>query len=90
MALWAWRVSGGLALALVLVGQVVVGNPVFDTADVGRLPVANGLLLAYAVPAAMAALARRWIDAEPLPVVATVVEAAASILERRKPVWSGE
>ena len=80
VALWAWRVSGGLALALVLVGQVVVGNPVFDTADVGRLPVANGLLLAYAVPAAMAALARRWIDAEPLPVVATVVEAAASIL----------
>ena len=80
VALWAWRASGALALATVLVVQVLIANPVFEKADVGRLPIANGLFLAYAVPAAMAALARRWIDVEPNRNVALVVEAAASIL----------
>ena len=79
-ALWAWRISGGLAVAVALVVQVVLANPVFETANVGRLPVANGLFLAYALPAAMAALAHRWIDVEPNRNVALVVEAAASIL----------
>ena len=65
VALWAWRLSGGVAVAVVLIVQVLVANPVFEPADVGRLPILNGLLLAYAVPAAMAALARRWIDIEP-------------------------
>jgi uncharacterized membrane protein len=80
VALWAWRVSGGLAVALVLVVQVLVANPIFDKADVGRLPIANGLFLAYALPAMMAALARRWIDVEPNRNVALFVEATASIL----------
>ena len=51
VALWAWRLSGGLAVATVLVVQVLVANPVFERADVGALPIANGLLLAYALPA---------------------------------------
>ena len=76
----AWRLSGGVAVAVVLVVQVLVANPVFEPADVGRLPILNGLLLAYAVPAAMAALARRWIDIEPDRRVDILVEAAASIL----------
>lgn len=80
VALWAWRISGGLAVALVLVVQVLLANPIFDKADVGRLPVANGLFLAYALPAVMAALARRWIDVEPNRNVALFVEVAASIL----------
>jgi uncharacterized membrane protein len=80
VALWAWRASGALALATVLVAQVFIANPIFEKADVGRLPIANGLFLAYAVPAAMAALARRWIDVEPDRNVALAVEAAASIL----------
>ena len=80
VALWAWRASGALALATVLVAQVFIANPIFEKADVGRLPIANGLFLAYAVPAAMAALARRWIDVEPNRNVALAVEAAASIL----------
>ena len=80
VALWAWRVSGGLAVALVLVVQVLVANPIFDKADVGRLPIANGLFLAYALPAVMAALARRWIDVEPNRNVALFAEATASIL----------
>ena len=80
VALWAWRVSGTLALALVLVVQVLFANPVFDHVDLGRLPIANGLLLAYALPAAMTAWARRWIDVEPDRNVALIVGAAASIL----------
>jgi uncharacterized membrane protein len=80
VALWAWRASGTLALATVLVVQVFIANPVSQRVDVGRLPIANGLFLAYAVPAAMATLARRWIDVEPDRNVTLVVEAAASIL----------
>jgi uncharacterized membrane protein len=80
VALWAWRASGALALATVLVVQVVIANPISQKADVGRLPIANGLFQAYAVPAALAALARRWIDVEPNRNVTLVVEAAASIL----------
>lgn len=80
VALWAWRVSGALAVALVLIVQVLLANPIFDEADVGPLPIANGLFLAYALPAVMAALARRWIDVEPSRHVALLAEAAASIL----------
>ena len=80
VALWAWRVSGGLAVALVLVVQVLLANPIFDEADVGSLPIANGLFLAYALPAVMVALARRWIDVEPNRNVALFVEVVASIL----------
>ena len=80
VALWAWRASGTLALATVLVVQVAIANPVSEKVDVGRLPIANGLFLAYAMPAAMAALARRWIDVEPDRNVTLVVGAAASIL----------
>jgi uncharacterized membrane protein len=80
VALWAWRASGTLALATVLVVQVLIANPVAERVDIGRLPIANGLFLAYALPAIMAALARRWIDVEPNRNVALLVEAAASIL----------
>ena len=69
---WPWRWC--------CVVQVLLANPIFDKADVGRLPIANGLFLAYALPAAMAALARRWIDVEPNRNVALLVEVAASIL----------
>ena len=77
VTLWAWRLSGGLALATALLIQVLIANPVFEPAHIGRLPIANGLLLAYAVPAA---LARRWIDVEPHRGVDLLAEAAASIL----------
>ena len=81
VALWAWRTSGALAVALVVVAQVGIANPILSRTDVGSLPLANGLFLAYALPAAMAALARRWIDGvEPERNVALVIEAAASLL----------
>ncbi len=35
VALWAWRLSGAAAAILVLVVQVVVGNPVFEQASIG-------------------------------------------------------
>ena len=80
VALWAWRLSGGLAVVTALVVQVVVANPVFEPADIGRWPLFNGLFLAYAVPAAMAAVARRWIDVETNRLIDLATEAVASIL----------
>lgn len=61
VALWTWRVVGGLALGTALLLQVVAANPIVDQVDVGGLPILNGLLLAYAAPAALTALARRWM-----------------------------
>ncbi|TAJ87472.1 DUF2339 domain-containing protein [Reyranella sp.] len=80
VALWAWRLSGVAAALLVLVVQVVIANPVFEPAGVGHLPIANGLLLAYAVPAVMAGLARQWIDVEPDRRADILTEVTASIL----------
>jgi uncharacterized membrane protein len=61
----------------VIVGQVLVGNPLFVKTDVGALPVLNALLLAYAAPAALAMVVRRWIDGEPVAAAARIVEVAA-------------
>ena len=81
VALWAWRLSSAPAAAVVLFLQVLVASPVVQPADVGRLPILNGLLLAYAAPAALAALARRWVaDVEPDRRLVMVVGGVASIL----------
>lgn len=62
VTLWAWRASAVLAAGTALFVQVLIANPVSMRAgDLGQWPIANGLLLAYAVPAAMAALAQRWL-----------------------------
>jgi len=80
VALWAWRISGGLAAATVLVIQVLAANPVFEPADVGTLPIANGLLLAYALPAVLAYVARRWTDIERSQAVNLLAEITAGVL----------
>jgi uncharacterized membrane protein len=79
VALWAWRASGGLTV-VVLALQVLVLNPVIVPADVGALPLANGLLLAYALPAVMAFVARQWADIERSRELNLVVEAVAAVL----------
>jgi uncharacterized membrane protein len=76
----AWRLSGALALATAVVVQVLIANPILVRADVGHLPILNGLLLAYAAPAAMAFLARRWMDMEGSPEVRLLTEIAATVL----------
>jgi uncharacterized membrane protein len=78
--LWAWRLSGGLAAAVVIFVQVLIANPVFEPSEVGSLPILNGLLVAYAIPAAMAALASRWIDVEQSPPARRLAEIVASVL----------
>lgn len=80
VALWAWRLSGALAVVTVLVLQVLAANPVFESADVGGLPIANGLLLAYAVPAVIAFAARQWTDIERSRFVNLLAEATGAIL----------
>ncbi len=80
-ALWAWRIVGALAAVVALVVQTLIANPVFGGADLGGLPIFNGLFLAYAVPAAMAALARHWVDGvEPDRRVGQAAAAIALIL----------
>jgi uncharacterized membrane protein len=81
VALWAWRGAGILALGLALLGQVVAANPIVAKVDVGELPILNSLLIAYAVPAAMTALARRWMrDVESDAMAGLFVGIAAGVL----------
>jgi uncharacterized membrane protein len=79
VALWAWRLAGSLTLVALAV-QVMIANPIFVPADVGPLPIANFLLLAYAIPAVLAFAARRWTDVERNPAVNLLAEATAAIL----------
>ncbi len=79
VSLWAWRLSGLLTLGTVMIVQVLIGNPIVEKADVGSLVIVNGLLLAYAVPAAMAAVARRWMETEDSEY-RVLAGAAASVL----------
>jgi uncharacterized membrane protein len=78
--LWSWRLSGGLAAGVVLLVQVLMLNPIAQVADVGELPVLNGLLIAYAVPAALAGLARRWVDVENSEAARLMTGLTASVL----------
>ncbi len=80
VALCAWRLSGALAVGTVLIVQVLSANPIVESADVGSLPIANGLLLAYALPAIMAFAARQWTDIERSPFVNLLAETTAAIL----------
>ena len=59
---------------------MLLANPVFETTDVGPLPILNWLLLAYALPAVMAFVARQWTDIERSQPVNLLVEATAAIL----------
>ena len=80
VALWAWRISGALAAGVALLVQTLLDNPVVSPVDLGSLPIANGLFLAYAFPAAMAAAARRWTDVEPDRRVGQLVAVVALVL----------
>ena len=80
VALWAWRISGALAAGVALLVQTLLDNPVVSPVDLGALPIANGLFLAYALPAAMAAAARRWTDVEPDRRVGQLVAVVALVL----------
>ena len=80
VALWAWRISGMLAAGVAVLVQTLLDNPVVSPVDLGALPIANGLFLAYALPAAMAAMARRWTDVEADRRVGQAVAVVALVL----------
>lgn len=50
---WGWRVLGLMGAVQVLVGHLILDNPLVTDDPVGEWPVANLLLLAYAVPAVL-------------------------------------
>jgi uncharacterized membrane protein len=81
VALWTWRLVGGLAAFVAIFVQTIVFNPVFGGGDVGPLPLFNGLLVAYAAPAVLAGLARRWSEGfEPDKKVGQLASVVASVL----------
>jgi len=54
---WGWRVLGTLAAAQILLLQCGLANPLHTGQPVGDWPIANVLLLAYALPAVLFAVA---------------------------------
>ena len=80
VALWTWRLVGGLALGVALLVEVVIANAIVQHVDIGALPIVNGLLVAYAVPAIMTALARRWMQGVESEPAGLLVGIAAGVL----------
>lgn len=54
VAIWGWRILAGLAAAQIVLVHLMGLNPLLTRDPVGAWPVANLLLLAFAVPAAFA------------------------------------
>jgi uncharacterized membrane protein len=61
-SLWGARVLMCLAVAQIVFLQLLAANPVFTAEPVGRLPVLNDLLLAYALPGALLLATTWWHD----------------------------
>jgi uncharacterized membrane protein len=62
---WGWL---ALLTAGTLLGALLIAaNPLIESASLLRMPVANELLLAYAVPALLAALAARAPETQAMP-----------------------
>jgi uncharacterized membrane protein len=76
----SWQLSGGLALAAAIIVQTLVANPVAIPADVGQLPILNGLSIAYAAPAVLAFMAVRWLDRPSDRDARVITEIAAAVL----------
>jgi uncharacterized membrane protein len=58
----------------------VNANAIAEHADIGELPIVNGLLVAYAAPAAMTGLARRWMRDVESQTAGLLVGIAAGVL----------
>lgn len=60
-----WKVLAGAAAAQVLLIQCLSGNPWFSVADnIGSWPILSWLLMAYAIPAALAMVYRKILSQE--------------------------
>jgi uncharacterized membrane protein len=54
---WGWRIIGGFAIALVTLGLAGQWDRLFANNALGSLPVLNGLIVCFLIPALMAAAA---------------------------------
>lgn len=64
---WSWRIQGGVGV----VGAILLlihGNPLFSRDSVGEWPIANWLLFAYLLPAALAVHASRSMTGAQRPL----------------------
>jgi uncharacterized membrane protein len=73
-------VLGIMGAALLVWGQVLLGNPLFVRIPVGDWPVLNLLLLAYVMPAVLFAALARYADRQGLPPVANTAAGSAAAL----------
>lgn len=53
---WGWRLLTGLAVGQLVVGHLLVSNPLWSMTEVGSTPIFNLVLLAYGAPAVLAGL----------------------------------
>jgi uncharacterized membrane protein len=73
VALWGGRILLGAAVGHIVLFGLLISNPVFTHDPVGDYPIVNGLLLAYAAPAAfMFALARFYRGESMVPVATSL------------------
>jgi uncharacterized membrane protein len=75
VAVWGWRILAGLAAAQVVLLHLLGLNPLLTGDPVGAWPVANLLLLAFAVPAGFTLAVRFEAtkqDIKPLPDIAGI------------------
>lgn len=80
VAHYGWRVVFALASAQVLLGPLLLANPLWSGAAVGRWPVVNLLSLAYALPALIAGRFLLEFRAMKLPRLAAGCGLAALVL----------
>lgn len=79
-SLWGARILFCLALAQVVVLQLLAANPVLTGEPVGRLPILNDLILAYAVPGALFLVAASWLQPVGLGVLARPAQILGFVL----------
>jgi len=78
---WGGIILFGLATTQVVLWQVLITNPLWSGAAVGRMIVFDVLTLAYALPAlAYAAIAGRRLGPKPLQIAARILAAALAFI----------
>jgi uncharacterized membrane protein len=77
---WGWRVLATVAVAHFALYPMLIGNPLLGSVDTGALPLLDALLVAYAVPAALAMLYYRALAARGFDGLARFAGLAALVL----------
>jgi uncharacterized membrane protein len=72
--------AGWVGVGMLLLGPLVLANPIFTGDPVGAMPVFNELLYAYGLPAALAGLAAWWMNRRGNSQASSIVQIIAVVL----------